>query len=133
MYSGSITSRSVGMMNTEGSFTLTGPDHEAPTILDDGNVYTQGQILEYYNKQGSLNSKQTDTSAFAQPSWVVTNQIIHAIESNYPFTEYLAGFDAKNMDFFMRLFGPNIIKVLVKGLAVPKIPDSQHNEVRKDQ
>jgi hypothetical protein len=121
------------MMNTEGSYTLTGPYNEAPTILDDGNVYTQGQILDYYEKQGSLNTKQNDTNAFVQPSWVVTNQIIHAIESNYPLTEYLAGFDAKNMDFIMGLFGPNIMKVLAKGFAVPKIPDSQHNEAKKDQ
>lgn len=132
MYTGSIASRSVGMMNTEGSFTLTGPNNEAPIILDEGNVYTQGQILEYYKKQGSLNTKQTDTSAFVQPSWVVTNQIIHAIESNYPFTEYLAGFDAKSMDFIMRLFGPNIMKVLAKGFAVTKLPNSQSNEVKKD-
>ncbi|CAO3667255.1 unnamed protein product [Umbelopsis ramanniana] len=129
---GTVASRSVAMLNTEGSITLTGPNNEAPTVLDDGNMYTQAQIFEYYNSQGGLHGKQFDTSASAQPSWVVTNQIIHAIESNYPFTEYLAGFDAKIGDFIMRLFGPNIIKVAFKGVTVPKKPNSQHNEVKKD-
>jgi hypothetical protein len=133
IFAGTVASRGIAMLNIEGALSLSGPDFDAPTILDDGNLYTQAQILEYYNNQGGLHSKQYNTSASAQPSWVVTNQIIHAIESNYPFTEYLAGFDAKMGDFIMRLFGPNIIKVAFKCVTVPKKPDSQHDGDKKDK
>ncbi|KAH8551188.1 hypothetical protein BGW37DRAFT_495116 [Umbelopsis sp. PMI_123] len=125
---GTVVSRSIMALNTAGVSAITGPDFEPPTILDDGNKYTQAEVLDFYNGQGGLHSKQYDTGAAAQPTWVVTNQIIHAIESNYPFTEYLAGFDAKLGDFVMRLLGPNIIKIGFKGVRIPANPTSQHDE-----
>lgn len=105
----------------------TGPDFDPVGTLDDGNEYTPKQVLEYYGDQGNLKNSQYDINSGAQPSWVVTNQIIHAIESNYPLTEYLSGFDAKIGNFAMRLFGPNFIKVVMK--LVPTTKDSKPDPV----